>query len=191
MSKVHRFIPAAQRAERDAASSAAEYVRSVPSDRLSEAERSIMLRALGRLAEPEAPENRFWKGTYTMLNRAQTAQAWKAVDDLPGKDRPRQVRRVLDQVILNMGFDTGELSITRDQIAEAVGCTVGEVSKAMGILEKIGVIVRSYERVSGMRGRGKAVYSINPHVAWTGDLATAAARARESQTAPLPLFAVI
>lgn len=168
----------------------ADQIRNAPSDSVSQAEQSIALRVLAKL-QAERDAEPLWKGSFTMLNRAQTAAAWKAVDDLPGKDRPRQVRRVLDQVMLNMAFDTGELSVTREQIAEAVGCTPREVSMAMGHLERIGVIVRSYERVPGMRGRGKAIYAINPHVAWTGDLKVAAERARQSAAVPLPLFAVV
>ena len=60
--------------------------------------------------------------------------------------------------------DTGEVMLTRDQIAEVVNATPEDVSAIMGELEGIGAIVRHRERVAGMRGPGRVRYFMNPVV---------------------------
>src|SRR4051794_14664124 len=61
--------------------------------------------------------------------------------------------------------DTGEIVLTRDELAERVGTSADEVSRIMGELAGIGAIIVRRERVAGMRGRGRAVYLMNPNVA--------------------------
>src|SRR3954449_10907235 len=61
--------------------------------------------------------------------------------------------------------DTGEVMLTRDELAERVGATPGEVSRVMHELASIGAIIVHRERVAGMRGPGRAVYLMNPNVA--------------------------
>lgn len=60
--------------------------------------------------------------------------------------------------------DTGEITLTRDELAERVGTAAGEVSRIMGELAGIGAIIVHRERVAGMRGPGRAVYLMNPKV---------------------------
>ncbi|MFT9417539.1 helix-turn-helix domain-containing protein [Acetobacter sp.] len=45
-----------------------------------------------------------------------------------------------DLVLLNLRQDTGEVLLTRDQLAEEIGCAPRSVSTIMGTLEKMGVI---------------------------------------------------
>jgi hypothetical protein len=61
--------------------------------------------------------------------------------------------------------DTGEIVLTRDELAERVGAGPDHVSRIMGELTRIGAIITHRERVAGMRGPGRAVYFMNPNVA--------------------------
>ncbi len=60
--------------------------------------------------------------------------------------------------------DTGEIMLTRDELAEAVGDTADHVSAIMGELEGIGAIIRRREKVPGVRGPGRVRYFMNPNV---------------------------
>jgi hypothetical protein len=77
--------------------------------------------------------------------------------------------------------DTGEVMLTRDELAERVDTSAGEVSRVMHELAGIGAIIIHRERVPGMRGRGRAVYLMNPNVATN---LTGAARDRAQGEAP-------
>jgi hypothetical protein len=61
--------------------------------------------------------------------------------------------------------DTGEIVLTRDEIAVRVGAAPDHVSRIMGELARIGAIGVERQRVAGMRGPGRAVYFMNPTVA--------------------------
>ena len=61
--------------------------------------------------------------------------------------------------------DTGEIMLTRDELAERVGARADRVSRVVHELASIGALVVHRERVAGMRGRGRAVYLMNPNVA--------------------------
>src|SRR5919202_413069 len=77
--------------------------------------------------------------------------------------------------------DTGEIMLTRDELAERVGSSPGEVSRVMHELAGIGAIIVHREKVAGMRGPGRAVYLMNPKV---GTHLTGAARDRAQAEAP-------
>jgi len=125
--------------------------------------------ALQKAARPDTTEG-LWPGGFTMLSRMQTAAIWNAIRALPSDDRPNQVRHAFDLVLLNLRQDTGEVLLTRDQLAEEIDCAPRSVSTIMGTLEKMGVIRRERRKIEGVRGPGMAVYFINPHVAWNGSL---------------------
>jgi hypothetical protein len=61
--------------------------------------------------------------------------------------------------------DTGEIVLTRDELAERVDAWPDDVSSIMHELVSIGAIITRRERVAGMRGPGRAVYFMNPNVA--------------------------
>jgi hypothetical protein len=113
-----------------------------------------------------------------------SATVWDAIRALPGKDRPHQVRHLFDLVLTHLEWDT---ILTREELAEKVNASPGDVSRMMGTLERIGVIVRERVKLEGMRGRGVARYRINPHVAWHGGLDT---RQEQARQIPLPLTLV-
>jgi hypothetical protein len=105
-----------------------------------------------------------------MISRQQTAAVWDAIRALPADDRPGRVRHAFDLVLLNLRQDTGEVMLTRDEMAAATGCAPKHVSTIMGTLERMGVIRRERRRVQGMQGSGMAVYFLNSHIGWNGDL---------------------
>jgi hypothetical protein len=76
--------------------------------------------------------------------------------------------------------DTGEIALTRDEIAERVGVDPDHVSRIMGELARVGAISIQRQRLAGVRGPGRAVYFMNPTVATT---LTGAARDRAQEGA--------
>lgn len=136
--------------------------------------------ALQKAARPDTTEG-LWPGGFTMLSRIQTATIWDAIRALPSDDRPNQVRHAFDLVLLNLRQDTGEVLLTRDQLAVEIDCAPRSVSTIMGTLEKMGVIRRERRKIEGVRGPGIAVYFINPHVAWNGSLDVRKAQAADTR----------
>lgn len=61
--------------------------------------------------------------------------------------------------------DTGEILLTRDQIAETLDQSPQNISRIMTELETCGAIIRRREKVNGMRGPGLVRYFMNPRVA--------------------------
>jgi len=184
MTQVVRLRSKRQQAERDEAAAAAAQLSLLSPDLLGQlpgnAQQAISraVGALQRHARPDTEEG-LWPGGYTMLSRTQTAAIWDAIRALPPDDRPNQVRHAFDLVLLNLRQDTGEVLLTRDQLAERIGCAPRSVSTIMGTLERMGVIRRERRRIEGVQGRGIAVYFINPHVAWNGSLDVRKAEAAE------------
>jgi len=67
---------------------------------------------------------------------------------------------------------TGQIMLTREEIAEKVGIRVNEVTAIMNELVKFGAIFSEREKVAGMRGPGLVRYYMNRHVAEVGSRAT-------------------
>jgi hypothetical protein len=78
--------------------------------------------------------------------------------------RPMQAMDLWSLLFTRVDRDTGEVLLTRDQLAELVDDTPDNVSAIMGELERIGAIIRRRERVAGMRGPGRVHYFMNPVV---------------------------
>jgi hypothetical protein len=78
--------------------------------------------------------------------------------------RPMQAMDLWSLLFTRVDRDTGEVLLTRDQLAELVGDTADNISAIMGELEKIDAIIRRRERVAGMRGPGRVRYFMNPVV---------------------------
>lgn len=106
-----------------------------------------------------------WK--FNMISPAQCLAIWNAID---GGEKPRETRRVFDYALTHIEPNTGIVTLSRDELAEVVGIAPKHVSSAMKRLEELGAIVRERVKVPGMRGPGKAIYRINPHVGWNGKL---------------------
>lgn len=177
-----RLIPKRERDRRRNAALAMEELDLLPPAAISPAARAEARAALGRVAEPPG-EKPVWEGGFTMISRDQTAMVWDAIRALPPSARPHQVRHAFDLVLLNLRHDTGEVMLTRDQLAERIGCHPDKVSEVMCTLEVMGVIRRERQRLEGVRGPGRVVYFINPHVGWNGSLL---ARREEAAAVPPP-----
>ena len=87
--------------------------------------------------------------------------------------RPDQTLQVWTAAITYMRMDTGEILVTREQLADEVRAAPKNVSTAMTELVKIGAIIRH------RRGR-KVVYSVNPTVGWNGGEGSRQAAARKA-----------
>ena len=61
--------------------------------------------------------------------------------------------------------DTGEVLLSRDELANRVGTRPNGITDVLGELEAIGAISRRRERVPGMSGPGRVVVMINSRVA--------------------------
>ena len=193
VAKAVRFSTKRQAAERKAAGAVAEQLSLLPPELMEELpirERIAISRttyALQRHAKPSS-EVGLWPGGYSMLSRDQTAAVWDAIRALSADNRPGQVRHAFDLVLLNLRQDTGEVMLTRDELAQRIGCAPKHVSTIMGTLERMDVIRRERRRVEGMQGPGMAVYFINPQVAWNGSLDIRKAEAAKS---PTPLLRLV
>jgi CRP-like cAMP-binding protein len=193
MAQVLRIRTKEQRTQRETAASLAEQLRQLPDELLGQLPGSIRLaisqatHGLHKHARPDIEEG-LWPGGFTMLSRAQTKAIWDAIRALPADDRPHQVRHAFDLVILNLRQDTGEVMLTRDQLAGEIGCDPDNVSHVMSTLERMGVISRERRRIEGMRGPGMVVYFVNPHVAWNGSLDVRKAEAAEVKPPMLTLM---
>jgi len=193
MAQLVRFRTRQQGSERAASAVLAEQMSLLSPELLAQlpAETRVAIsrvtHALQRHARP-GTEQGLWPGGFTMLSRDQTAAVWDAIRALPADDRPNHVRHAFDLVLLNLRQDTGEVMLTRDQLAERIGCAPRSVSTVMGTLERMGVIRRERRRIEGMQGRGMAVYFINPHVAWNGSLDVRKAEAKDVKAPTLTLM---
>src|SRR3954453_8222032 len=78
---------------------------------------------------------------------------------------PVMAVRLWSELFTALRRDTGEILLTRDELAERVGARADRVSRVVHELASIGALVVHRERVAGMRGRGRAVYLMNPNVA--------------------------
>ena len=103
--------------------------------------------------------------------------------------RPMQAMDLWSLLFTRVDRDTGEVLLTRDQLAEVVGIAADDVSAIMGELEGIDAIIRRRERVAGMRGPGRVRYFMNSLV---GTHLTGAARDKaQAEAPPGPLLRVM
>lgn len=168
MGEVKRFVSKSQRMTLEQARQVEEQLKLLPDDVLPEQPRQAAINALYRYTRN--PDETIWPGGFSMLSRTQTAAVWNAIRKLPPEKRPNHVRHAFDLALLNLRQDTGEIMLTRDQLAAEIGCSPANVSRIMGTLEEMGVVIRKRRKVDGLQGPGMAVYFVNPHVAWNGDL---------------------
>jgi DNA-binding transcriptional regulator YhcF (GntR family) len=126
-----------------------------------------MLRELQKRAAPR--QGKPTRTPFVMITPETITRTAGAIRDLPGKDRPHTVALAFMNCVGALDWDNGHILLSRDELAERVGVDVAHVGKAMNVLVRMGVVLKTYESVPGMRGRGRVVYSINPHVAWKGD----------------------
>jgi CRP-like cAMP-binding protein len=192
MSRIVRLTTKRQMADQQAAATIAEQLELITPEMLEGAPGDLKLllsRAIYSAQKQSRPNTEgLWPGGFTMISRDQTKLVWDAIRALPPEDRPQQVRHAFDLALLSLRQDTGEIMMRRDELAEEIGCSPQNVSQLMGVLERMGAVRRTRQKVPGMRGPGVAVYYINPHVGWNGSLDARKAEADESQPPMLVLM---
>ena len=121
--------------------------------------------------------------TFVMLSPEQNA----AVARWLGKNssRPKIALVLWQELFTALRRDTGEIMLTREELAERVGTHPDHVSRVMHELASIGAIIVHREKVAGMRGPGRAVYLMNPNVGT--HLAGAARDKAQAAAGPLRL----
>lgn len=173
----NRFTPKAERLETKKANTAREAITALE---LPQQATDDILLVIQR-HETGGLTSEWW---FNMISPAQCLLIWNAI--LEG-ERPHETRRVFDYVITHIEPNTGFVTLSRDELASAVGISSYDVSRAMTRLENLGAITRERIKVPGMKGPGKVRYRINPHVGWNGKLEKREVAACET---PAPLSVV-
>lgn len=78
--------------------------------------------------------------------------------------RLRLWNRVWAQIPKHVDLKSGQLKLTREELAAKTGASVRDVSSVMSELEECGVIIRRRDRVPGLRGPGVVRYHLNSNV---------------------------
>lgn len=86
--------------------------------------------------------------------------------------RPQKAAEVWAILFDHLFPHTGQIMLTREEIAEQVGISADNVSRIMNELVRFGAIFSKREKVAGMRGPGLVRYYMNRHVAEVGSRAT-------------------
>jgi hypothetical protein len=101
--------------------------------------------------------------TFVMLSPSQNAAV---VNYLAAKSsRPMVAMRLWALCFEHLNMDTGEILLSRDQIAELIGDQPANISRVMSELTQFGAISRQRTKVAGMSGPGAVRYFMNPRVA--------------------------
>lgn len=166
--RVVRLVPARERVRRDVVREISGFLAGVSEVDLPAFARGQVLNALFRCAEPDC--ERSW-GPFVMMSVADVDRIQREIWALPARDRRVTVLRAFHLVLCNLRVDTGEVMLTREELAERLDCSADRVSEAMSTLFRLGVILKQYRKVPGVRGPGMVVYFVNPDVAWNGSLA--------------------
>jgi CRP-like cAMP-binding protein len=140
---------------------------------LPEHARSQIVAAIDR---ETASETRW---TFVMLSASQNRAVVSWL--LENSSRPHKAVELWALCFEHLRRDTGEIALTREELAAEIGVTPDHISGLMRELERVGAISRRHERVPGLRGRGRVVYFMNPRV---GTHLSGAARDRAQAEAP-------
>jgi hypothetical protein len=123
--------------------------------------------------------------TFVMLSPAQNRAVINWL--LENSSRPQKAVSLWSLLFEHLRRDTGEIALTREQMAEQIGERADNVSLIMTELESIGAISRRREKVAGMRGPGVVRYFMNPNVAThLGGKARDHAQAKTPPLKPVP-----
>jgi hypothetical protein len=101
--------------------------------------------------------------TFVMLSPSQNKAVTRWL--LEHSRRPQKATMLWVELFDHLRRDTGEIMLSRDQLAQLIEDHPNTVSEIMRELASIGAIITRRERVAGMRGPGRAVYFMNPNVA--------------------------
>ena len=101
--------------------------------------------------------------TFIMLSAKQNAAVVTWL--LRNSKRPHIAVRLWAELFDHLRTDTGQVILTRTELAGVVGTTANNISAVMSELESIGAITKRLEKVNGLKGRGIVFYFMNPRVA--------------------------
>lgn len=135
----------------------------------------------GYIARHTASQNAW---VFVMLSPDQNRAVVRWLD--MNSRRPMRAMRLWAELFTALDLDTGEVMLTRDDIAARVSIVPEDVSEIMSELETCGAIIRRRERVAGMRGPGRVRYFMNPMVA-----THLAGQARDVAQAAAPALRVV
>jgi len=156
-------------------------------DRLQEDQADLLKQALLPFAQGDGAMSDAVNRLYVQINRLTTpepgttepfvmirpAQNAAVVDWLEANSkRPMKAMRIWALLFDHLMPHTGQIMLTREEIAEKVGITADHVSAIMRELVSFGAIFSEREKVAGMRGPGFVRYYMNRHVAEVGSRAT-------------------
>lgn len=184
--ELRRFWSRQQRAKRQLAAEVDAKLALFGDHEIPPHERETVRNVLHRIAHPNS-EQPLWREVYNMITREQTEAVWDAIREMPPELRPQQVRHAFDLVLLYLRPDTGEVTLSRAEMASKMKTDPGNVSRAMSVLERMEVVTRKRRPVEGKRGPGRVAYAINPYVAWNGRLDTWAQECAKSAPPSLKL----
>ena len=155
VAKLHQLVPKPERLKTEQAKLLLDVLRPIEGELPAN-----VVRELKTHIQRRTPARRGW--TFIMISPDQhrAVMRWIRTESA----RPMDAVGVWGELFSAVDQDTGEIMLTRDQIAELTGIAVQHVSNVMTELEGIGAIIRRRERVAGMRGRGMVRYSLNPVV---------------------------
>jgi hypothetical protein len=117
------------------------------------------------------------KWTFVMLSPSQNAVVVNYL--IEHSTRPMVAVRLWALCFEHLRMDTGEILLTREEMAEKLGEKPENISRIMTELVEMGAIIRKRERVKGMKGPGMVRHFMNPRVATNlGGTARDAAQAK-------------
>lgn len=101
--------------------------------------------------------------SFIMLSPKQNAAVVKWL--MENSLRPNEAVQLWAECFTAVRADTGEIMLTREELAERCKMQPQNVSRVMSELVNIRAITRTRERVPGLRGPGLVRYFMNPTVA--------------------------
>lgn len=101
--------------------------------------------------------------TFVMLSPAQNLAVLRWLTS--HSKRPSVGVIAWGEILNALRNDTGEVMLTREELAARCEVSPNAITDALAELEGIGAITRTRRAVAGMRGRGRVVIHVNPMVA--------------------------
>lgn len=168
--ELRRFQSRQAFAKRELASELDHQLALFDDDEIPPHERETVRNFLHRIAHPNSERPFLGKRGFNMITCEQTEAVWDAIRRLPPERRPQQVRDAFMLVLLYLRQDTGQVMLSRREMAEKLGTEKRNVSTIMRTLEDMEVVYRKRRPIDGRSGPGAVVWTLNAYVAWNGRL---------------------
>lgn len=179
---IHRLVSRPDRLRRDEAALLRQALLPFvdggdSSSQLVEAGRSL----LAQIDRLSASSNRW---TFVMLSPDQNAAVVELI--MARCARPRIAVRLWALLFRHLRTDTGEIMLSRDELAGQLGVKANDVSRCMSELVSFGAVSRVRVPIPGLKGQGAVRYRMNPTVA-----THLSGAARDAAHAAAPILKVI